>query len=310
MQDNMNIIDTKSPSGDLGALLDGKFASEKIKAEIAQEAAAFLTQSGRKPHLVAILVGNDGGSETYVASKMKNCEKVGFQSSLVRYDNSVTEAELLQKIEEINKDAGVDGLIVQLPLPKHIDPEKVTETIDYRKDVDGFHPINLGRMMRNLPCFIPATPYGILLMLQAYQIDTTGMHCVVVGRSNIVGSPMSVLMARNATPGNCTVTLTHSKTKNLKEMVLQGDIIVAAIGKKNFVTADMVKTGAIVIDVGINRETSSETKSGFKLYGDVDFENVAPKSAWITPVPGGVGLMTIVGLLKNTLASAKKEIYK
>jgi methylenetetrahydrofolate dehydrogenase (NADP+)/methenyltetrahydrofolate cyclohydrolase len=310
MQDNMNIIDTKSPSGDLGALLDGKFASEKIKAEIAQEAAAFLTQSGRKPHLVAILVGNDGGSETYVASKKKNCEKVGFQSSLVRYDNSVTEAELLQKIEEINKDAGVDGLIVQLPLPKHIDPEKVTETIDYRKDVDGFHPINLGRMMRNLPCFIPATPYGILLMLQAYQIDTTGMHCVVVGRSNIVGSPMSVLMARNATPGNCTVTLTHSKTKNLKEMVLQGDIIVAAIGKKNFVTADMVKTGAIVIDVGINRETSAETKSGFKLYGDVDFENVAPKSSWITPVPGGVGLMTIVGLLKNTLASAKKEIYK
>jgi methylenetetrahydrofolate dehydrogenase (NADP+)/methenyltetrahydrofolate cyclohydrolase len=310
MQDNMNIIDTKSPSGDLGALLDGKFASEKIKAEIAQEAAAFLTQSGRKPHLVAILVGNDGGSETYVASKMKNCEKVGFQSSLLRYDNSVTEAELLQKIEEINKDAGVDGLIVQLPLPKHIDPEKVTETIDYRKDVDGFHPINLGRMMRNLPCFIPATPYGILLMLQAYQIDTTGMHCVVVGRSNIVGSPMSVLMARNATPGNCTVTLTHSKTKNLKEMVLQGDIIVAAIGKKNFVTADMVKTGAIVIDVGINRETSSETKSGFKLYGDVDFENVAPKASWITPVPGGVGLMTIVGLLKNTLASAKKEIYK
>ena len=291
-------------------VLDGKFASEKIKAGIATEAAAFFVQSGRKPHLVAILVGNDGGSETYVASKMKNCEKVGFQSSLVRYDNSVTEAELLQKIEEINKDAGVDGLIVQLPLPKHIDPEKVTETIDYRKDVDGFHPINLGRMMRNLPCFIPATPYGILLMLQAYQIDTTGMHCVVVGRSNIVGSPMSVLMARNATPGNCTVTLTHSKTKNLKEMVLQGDIIVAAIGKKNFVTADMVKTGAIVIDVGINRETSTETKSGFKLYGDVDFENVAPKASWITPVPGGVGLMTIVGLLKNTLASAKKEIYK
>lgn len=310
MQENMNIIDTKSPSGDLGALLDGKFASEKIKAEIATEAAAFLAQSGRKPHLVAILVGNDGGSETYVASKMKNCEKVGFQSSLVRYDNSVTEAELLQKIQEINKDASVDGLIVQLPLPKHIDPEKVTEAIDYRKDVDGFHPINLGRMMRNLPCFIPATPYGILLMLQAYQIDTTGMHCVVVGRSNIVGSPMSVLMARNANPGNCTVTLTHSKTKNLKEMVLQGDIIVAAIGKKNFVTADMVKTGAIVIDVGINRETSTETKSGFKLYGDVDYENVAPKASWITPVPGGVGLMTIVGLLKNTLASAKKEIYQ
>lgn len=290
-------------------LLDGKFASEKIKQEIAAEAAAFLAESGRKPHLIAILVGNDGGSETYVASKMKNCEKVGFQSSLIRYDVTVTEAELLQKIEEINKDAGVDGLIVQLPLPKHIDPEKVTETIDYRKDVDGFHPVNLGRMMRNLPCFIPATPYGILLMLQAYQIDTTGKHCVVVGRSNIVGSPMSILMARNANPGNCTVTLTHSKTANLKELALQADIIVAAIGKKNFVTADMVKPGAIIIDVGINRETSTETKSGYKLYGDVDFENVAPKASWITPVPGGVGLMTIVGLLKNTLASAKKEIY-
>lgn len=290
-------------------LLDGKFASEKIKTEIAEEAATFLSKSGRKPHLVAILVGNDGGSETYVASKMKNCEKVGFQSSLVRYDHSVTEAELLAKIEEINQDAGVDGLIVQLPLPKHIDPEKVTKTIDYRKDVDGFHPVNLGRMMRNLPCFIPATPYGILLMLQAYQIDTTGMHCVVVGRSNIVGSPMSILMARNANPGNCTVTLTHSKTKNLKEMVLQGDIIIAAIGKKNFVTADMVKPGAIIIDVGINRETSASTKSGYKLFGDVDFENVAEKASWITPVPGGVGLMTIVGLLKNTLASAKGEIY-
>jgi methylenetetrahydrofolate dehydrogenase (NADP+)/methenyltetrahydrofolate cyclohydrolase len=290
-------------------LLDGKFASEKIKTAIAEEAAAFLAESGRKPHLVAILVGNDGGSETYVASKMKNCEKVGFQSSLIRYDNTVSEAELLAKIEEINQDAGVDGLIVQLPLPKHIDPEKVTETIDYRKDVDGFHPVNLGRMMRNLPCFIPATPYGILLMLKAYDIDTTGKHCVVVGRSNIVGSPMSILMARNANPGNCTVTLTHSKTQNLKEMVLQGDIIVAAIGRKNFVTADMVKPGAIVIDVGINRESSTETKSGFKLYGDVDFDHVAPKTSWITPVPGGVGLMTIVGLLKNTLASAKKEIY-
>ena len=215
----------------------------------------------------------------------------------------------MQKIEDINKDENVDGLIVQLPLPKHIDPEKVTEAIDYRKDVDGFHPVNLGRMMRNLPCFIPATPYGILLMLQAYQIDTTGKHCVVVGRSNIVGSPMSILMARNANPGNCTVTLTHSKTANLKELALQADIIVAAIGKKNFVTADMVKPGAIIIDVGINRETSATTKSGYKLYGDVDFENVAPKASWITPVPGGVGLMTIVGLLKNTLASAKKEIY-
>ncbi len=290
-------------------LLDGKATSEKIKIEIAEEARAFSEKTGRKPHLTAILVGNDGGSETYVASKMRNCEKVGFKSSLHRYDTSVTESELLAKIEEINQDTDVDGLIVQLPLPNHIDPEKVTETIDYRKDVDGFHPINLGRMMRNLPCFIPATPYGILLMLQAYNIETNGKHCVVVGRSNIVGSPMSILMARNANPGNCTVTLTHSKTKDLKEQILQGDIIVAAIGKKNFVTADMVKKGAIIIDVGINRETSKETKSGYRLFGDVDFENVAPRASYITPVPGGVGLMTIVGLLKNTLASARKEIY-
>lgn len=291
-------------------LLDGKYVSEKLKQQIAVEAAEVLAATGRKPHLVAILVGNDGGSETYVASKMKNCEKVGFRSSLFRYDTNVSEEELLAKIREINKDEGVDGLIVQLPLPKHIDPEKVTETIDHRKDVDGFHPINLGRMMRNLPCFIPATPYGILLMLQEYNIETSGMHCVVVGRSNIVGSPMSILMARNANPGNCTVTITHSKTKDLKQQVLQGDIIIAAIGRKNFITADMVKPGAIIIDVGINREVSASTKSGYKLYGDVDFENVAPKSSWITPVPGGVGLMTIVGLLKNTLASAKKEIYK
>ncbi|MFD2287327.1 bifunctional 5,10-methylene-tetrahydrofolate dehydrogenase/5,10-methylene-tetrahydrofolate cyclohydrolase [Pedobacter petrophilus] len=290
-------------------LLDGKYVSEKVKIQIAEEAAEFLSNTGRKPHLVAILVGNDGGSETYVASKMKNCEKVGFKSSLHRYDNSVTEAELLAKIEEINQDADVDGLIVQLPLPKHIDPEKVTETIDHRKDVDGFHPVNLGRMMRNLPCFIPATPYGIMLMLEEYNIDTAGKHCVVVGRSNIVGSPMSILMARNANPGNCTVTLTHSRTRDLKEQILQADIVIAAIGKKNFVTADMVKPGAIIIDVGINRETSTETKSGFKLYGDVDFENVAPKASYITPVPGGVGLMTIIGLLKNTLASARKEIY-
>jgi len=290
-------------------LLDGKYVSEKVKLSIAEEAAAFLTESGRKPHLVAILVGNDGGSETYVASKMKNCEKVGFKSTLVRYDNSVTEEELLNKVKEINNDAGVDGLIVQLPLPKHIDPEKVTETIDYRKDVDGFHPVNLGRMMRNLPCFIPATPYGIMMMLEAYNIDTVGKHCVVVGRSNIVGSPMSILMARNANPGNCTVTLTHSRTANLKEMTLQADIIIAAIGKKNFITADMVKDGAVIIDVGMNRETSEVTKSGYKLFGDVDFEGVSAKASWITPVPGGVGLMTIVGLLKNTLASAKGQIY-
>jgi len=290
-------------------LLDGKLVSEKIKEQIALDAAEFTTQTGRKPHLVAILVGNDGGSETYVASKMRNCQLVGFESTNIRYDENITEDELIAKVKEINQDASIDGLIVQLPLPKHIDPDKVTEAIDYRKDVDGFHPINLGRMQRNLPCFIPATPYGIMLMLDYYKIDTAGKHAVVVGRSNIVGSPMSILLARNSNPGNCTVTLTHSRTKDLKAEVLRGDIVVAAIGKKNFVTADMVKDGAVVIDVGINRETSTATKSGFKLYGDVDFENVAPKSSWITPVPGGVGLMTIVGLLKNTLEAAKGTIY-
>lgn len=290
-------------------LLDGKFVSEKLKQEITSEAAAFLAESGRKPHLVAILVGHDGGSETYVASKMKNCEKVGFKSTLVRYPDTVSQDELVAKIRELNTDPFVDGLIVQLPLPAHIDPETITAAIDHRKDVDGFHPVNLGRMMRNQPCFIPATPYGILLMLEAYKIQTSGLHCVVVGRSNIVGSPMSILMARNTNPGNCTVTLTHSRTRNLPDVVRSADIIIAAIGKKNFITADMVKDGAIVIDVGINREVSDQTKSGYKLYGDVDFEQVAPKASWITPVPGGVGLMTIVGLLKNTLASARREVY-
>ena len=290
-------------------LLDGKQVSEKIKEQIALEAAEFTTQTGRKPHLVAILVGNDGGSETYVASKMRNCQLVGFESTNIRYDETITEEELIAKVKEINKDDSIVALIVQLPLPKHIDPDKITEAIDYRKDVDGFHPINLGRMQRNLPCFIPATPYGIMLMLDYYKIETAGKHAVVVGRSNIVGSPMSILLARNANPGNCTVTLTHSRTKDLRTEVLRGDIVVAAIGRKNFVTADMVKEGAVVIDVGINRETSTETKSGFKLYGDVDYEHVAPKASWITPVPGGVGLMTIVGLLKNTLEAAKGTIY-
>lgn len=290
-------------------LLDGKEVSTKVKEDIKREAAELTDKLGRKPHLVAILVGNDGGSETYVTSKMRNCEQVGFDSTNLRYDTDITEKELLEKINEINADDSIDGLIVQLPLPKHIDPEKVTEAIDYRKDVDGFHPINLGRMQRNLPCFIPATPYGIMLMLEHYGIDTAGKKAVIVGRSNIVGSPMSILLARNSNPGNCTVTLTHSRTKDLKAEVLQGDIVVAAIGKKNFVTADMVKDGAIVIDVGINRENSTETKSGFKLYGDVDFEHVAPKSSWITPVPGGVGLMTIIGLLKNTLEAAKGTVY-
>jgi len=290
-------------------LLDGKYVSEKLKGEIAKGAAKILADTGRKPHLVAVLVGHDGGSETYVASKIKNCEQVGFKSSLVRFEDTVTEDELLQKVTELNADNDIDGIIVQLPLPKHIDPEKVTEKIDYRKDVDGFHPVNLGRMQRNLPSFIPATPYGITLMLKEYNIETSGKHCVVVGRSNIVGSPMSILMARNTYPGNCTVTVCHSRTPDIKNFTLQADILIVAIGKKNFITADMVKEGAVVVDVGMNRETSTLTKSGYKLYGDVDFENVSAKASWITPVPGGVGLMTIIGLLRNTLASANKEVY-
>ena len=290
-------------------LLDGKYVSEKLKVEIAEQAAEYLQRTGRQPHLVAVLVGHDGGSETYVASKMRNCEKVGFKSSLVRYEDTVTEDELLATVAELNADADIDGIIVQLPLPKHIDPEKVTEKIDHRKDVDGFHPVNLGRMQRNLPSFIPATPYGITLMLKEYGVDTAGKHCVVVGRSNIVGSPMSILMARNTQPGNCTVTICHSRTPDIKKFTLDADILIVAIGKKNFITADMVKEGAVIVDVGMNCETSTVTKSGYKLYGDVDFDNVAPKASWITPVPGGVGLMTIIGLLKNTLASANREVY-
>lgn len=291
-------------------ILDGKKVSSAKKEEIKKETQAFFEETGRRPHLVAILVGNDGASETYVASKMRNCEYVGFKSSTLRYEANVAEAELLDKIKELNEDDTVDGLIVQLPLPEHIDPEKVTETIDYRKDVDGFHPINLGRMQRNLPSFIPATPYGIMIMLDHYKIDTQGKKAVVVGRSNIVGSPISILLARNSNPGNCTVTLTHSRTKNIEEEIKNADIIVAAIGKKHFVTEDMVKEGAIVIDVGINREKSVKTKSGYKLFGDVDFENVAPKCSWITPVPGGVGLMTIIALLRNTLDAAKGVVYQ
>src|ERR1700744_128942 len=290
-------------------LLDGKYVSEKLKGEIAEEAAKLLEKTGRKPHLVAVLVGHDGGSETYVASKMKNCETVGFKSTLVRYEDTVSEEELLNKVTELNADADIDGIIVQLPLPKHIDPEKETEKIDYRKDVDACHPINLGRMKRNLPSFIPATPYGITLMLKEYNIETAGKHCVVVGRSNIVGSPISILMARNTYPGNCTVTICHSRTPDIKKFTLEADILIVAIGKKNFITADMVKEGVVVIDVGMNRETSTLTKSGYKLWGDVDFEGVSQKASWITPVPGGVGLMTIIGLLKNTLASADNEVY-
>lgn len=290
-------------------LLDGKQVSERLKQEITLEAGDVFQKIGRKPHLAVILVGTDGASETYVANKIRSCEQVGFKSTLYRHETNVTETELLAKIEEINDNAEVDGLLIQLPLPKHITVSKVIEKIAPEKDVDGFHPINLGRMQSNLPTFIPATPYGILLMLKEYQIDTAGKHCVVIGRSHIVGSPMSVLMARNSYPGNCTVTICHSQTPDIKKFSSDADILIVAVGKKHFVTADMVKEGAIVIDVGMNREISAETKSGYKLYGDVDFDQVAPKSAWITPVPGGVGLMTITGLLKNTLAAAKKNIY-
>jgi methylenetetrahydrofolate dehydrogenase (NADP+) / methenyltetrahydrofolate cyclohydrolase len=285
-------------------ILDGKKLSAELKAEIAAE----VKQMKKAPHLAAILVGNDGASETYVASKVKTCQELGFKSSLIRYENFVSEYELLAEIEKVNKENEIDGLIVQLPLPKHINVQKVTETILPQKDVDGFHPVNTGRMMQNLPCYLPATPYGILLMLERYKIETSGKHCVVIGRSNIVGMPMSVLMARNAYPGNCTVTVCHSKTKNIEEVIRSADIVIAAIGSPKFVKAAMVKEGAVVIDVGITRTATHETKSGYRISGDVDFDNVAPKSSYITPVPGGVGLMTIIGLLKNTLKAAKKEI--
>ena len=286
-------------------LLDGKKLSAEIKAEIAAEVKQRAADGKKAPHLAAVLVGNNGASETYVASKAKNCAEVGFKSSVIRMKEETTEYDLLAKINELNKDHDVDGFIVQLPLPKHISVQKITEAIDPVKDVDGFHPVNAGRMLQNLPCYIPATPYGILLMLERYRIETSGKHCVVIGRSNIVGMPVSVLMARNGYPGNCTVTLCHSKTKNLPDVIRSADIVIAALGSPKFVTAEMVKPGAVVIDVGITRVESKETKSGFKICGDVDFENVAPRCSYITPVPGGVGLMTIIGLLKNTLAAAR-----
>ena len=289
-------------------ILDGKVTSAEWKIKMAEEVKAMVSKGQRPPHLCAILVGNSGASETYVASKVKSCAEIGFMSSLIRFESTITEEELLRKIEEINQDDSIDGLIVQLPLPPQINVQKVTSAISPSKDVDGFHPVNSGRMMQNLPCYIPATPYGILLMLEYYNIETAGKSCAVIGRSNIVGMPMSVLMARNGNPGNCTVTLCHSKTSDLGAIAAQSDIVIAALGKPYFLKADMVKEGAIVIDVGITRIPSDKTKSGFKLAGDVDFESVAPKCAWITPVPGGVGLMTIVGLLKNTLRAAKKEI--
>lgn len=290
-------------------LLDGKVLSAQIKQEIAAEVAQIREQGGKIPHLVAILVGNKGSSETYVASKMKNCEEVGMHSTLIRFDPTVTEAELLDKVREVNENPDMDGLIVQLPLPSHINPDRIMETIDPAKDVDGFHPINIGRMAKGLPAYVSATPQGVLEMIKRYDIQTAGKHCVVVGRSQIVGLPMSILMQRNTYPGNCTVTITHSRTQNLAEVCRSADILVAALGKPEFVTADMVKEGAVVIDVGLERVPDASKKSGFALKGDVKFDEVAPKTSFITPVPGGVGLMTICSLMQNTLKAARGEVY-
>ena len=291
-------------------LIDGKAVAAAIKREIAEEVDNILQNGGKRPHLAAILVGHDGGSETYVASKVKACEECGFTSTLIRYESDVTEDELLAKVEELNNDADVDGFIVQLPLPKHIDEQKVTEAIDYRKDVDGFHPVNAGRLSIGLPCFLSATPNGIMELLRRYNIDTKSKKCVVLGRSNIVGKPMANLMMQKSIPGDATVTVCHSHTKNIAEECRQADIIIAALGQPNFLKAEMVKEGAVVIDVGTTRIPDATRKSGFRLCGDVDFENVAPKCSFITPVPGGVGPMTIVSLMKNTLLAGKREIYK
>lgn len=291
-------------------IIDGKKVSSDIKEKIAIEVAEIKSEGKKVPHLAAILVGNDGGSETYVAAKVKACEQVGFDSSLIRLPDTISEKDLLVKIEELNHNPEIDGFIVQLPLPAHISEQKVIESIWPEKDVDGFHPSNVGKMVLDLPTYLPATPYGIVKLLEAYQIETSGKHCVVVGRSHIVGSPVSILLGRSAYPGNCTVTLCHSKTKNLREFTLKADIIIAAIGKPYFITADMVKDGAVVIDVGTTRIATTETKSGFKLAGDVKFDEVAPKCSFITPVPGGVGPMTIASLLSNTLLAAKETIYK
>lgn len=286
-------------------LLDGKLTSNTLKDEIAKEVSELLAKGGKKPHLAAILVGSNGASETYVGAKVKACEKVGFDSTLVRMSEDVSEEELLNEVRKINENPSIDGLIVQLPLPNHMSEIKVTETILPEKDVDGFHPVNIGRMTLNLPTFLPATPAGIVELLDRYDVETSGKHCVVIGRSHIVGSPMSILMARNAKVGNCTVTLTHSRTTNLEEISRSADILIVALGKPEFVTADMVKEGAVVVDVGITRVKSDKTKSGWKLKGDVAFDDVAPKCSFITPVPGGVGPMTIASLLKNTLISAR-----
>lgn len=294
----------------MATIIDGKLISLQIQDEIAAEVKTIKANNGKIPHLAAILVGNDGASETYVGAKVKACEKIGFKSTLVRLSAETTEQELLYIVEGLNNDADIDGYIVQLPLPKHINEHKIVEAISPQKDVDGFHPQNIGRMALNWPTYLPATPYGIMQLLERYKIDTAGKHCVVIGRSHIVGSPMSILMARNTNPGNCTVTMCHSRTANLKEFTLKADILIVALGKAEFVTADMVKDGVVVIDVGITRVASSETKSGFKLLGDVKYDEVAAKSSFITPVPGGVGPMTIASLLMNTLKACKKEVYK
>lgn len=290
-------------------LIDGKAIAAQIKQEIALEVKQIKAAGGKTPHLAAVLVGHDGGSETYVANKVRSCEEVGFKSTLIRYEEDVTEAELLACVDRLNKDADIDGFIVQLPLPKHISEDKITEAIDYRKDVDGFHPVNVGRMSLGMPCFLSATPAGIVELLKRYEIETRGKHCVVLGRSNIVGKPVSMLMMQKGYPGDCTVTVCHSRTKNIKEICLQADIIIAALGVPEFLKGDMVKEGAVVIDVGTTRVLNSSTRSGFKLTGDVKFDTVAPKCAYITPVPGGVGPMTIVSLLRNTLLAGKREIY-
>ncbi len=287
-------------------LLDGKKTSQEIQDEIASEVMMLEAGKKRPPHLAAVLIGNDGASETYVGAKVKACGRVRFKSTLVRLPATVTEAELLKVIFDLNTNAEIDGFIVQLPLPKHINEQLIIKAIAPAKDVDGFHPENVGKMTLGLPTFIPATPFGILQLLKRYKVPTEGKHCVVIGRSHIVGSPMSILLARNANPGNCTVTITHSKTKDLKEVCLSADIIIAALGKPEFLKAEMVKEGAVVIDVGITRVEAPESKTGFKLKGDVDFELVSPKCSFITPVPGGVGPMTIAGLLLNTLEAYRK----
>jgi len=291
-------------------LIDGKAVAAQLKKEMADEVIKIKNQGGKIPHLAAILVGHDGASETYVANKVTACQEVGFQSTLIRYEDDVTEEALLQKIEALNNDPEIDGFIVQVPLPKHISPQKVIEAIDYRKDVDGFHPINVGRLMLGLPCFKSATPAGITELLKRYEIETKGKHCVVLGRSNTVGKPLAMLMMQKSYPGDCTVTVCHSRSENLEEMCRQADIIVVALGAPEFLKGSMVKEGAVVIDVGTTRLPSSVTKSGFKLTGDVAFSEVAPKCRYITPVPGGVGPMTIVSLLQNTLLAAKKEIFQ